>query len=227
MKNDDKQSDFKNLPACTAEYIKLVIKKMKWRKSVRADVQAELIGHFEDAIRDCKSDGEKEIRAKELIANFGDAKLIADLARRAKKRCRPIWVKTIIRAFQAACIIIGLFVLYVLWFITGKPAITTNYIEVANKMVRPTADDLQNAAPLYEKAAKILDEQQGKTGYDCTSKTFTEANETDIANIKQWLERNTETLNLIAQGTENSYFWRTIESTDPNDTSMLKGSSKN
>ena len=187
MKKGNEQPGFENLPACAVDYIKLVIKKMKWRKDARVDVQAELIGHFEDALKDCKNEDEKETKAKELIENFGDAKLIADLSRRAKKRCRPMWVKTIIKAFQAACIAIGLFVLYVLWFISGKPDITTNYVEVVNKMVRPTANGSQNAAKFYEKAIKIFGEQQDKIGYDCTRKTFAEANETDIAQIKQWL----------------------------------------
>jgi hypothetical protein len=220
MKKETEQSVFKNLPACAAEYIKLVIKKMKWRKSVRDDVQAELIGHFEDALRDCKNEDEKEKKAKELIENFGDAKLIADLARRAKKRCRPMWVKTIMRAFQAACIVIGLFVIYVLWFISGKPAITTNYIEVVNKMVRPTADDSQNAAPFYEKAANLIKSQNEQTN-ECVSRNLDEAKETDIVQIRQWLDKNHEALNFVEQGTEKSYYWQTFQSEPNGDNSMF------
>lgn len=220
MAKENFDNSVSNLPACAIEYIKLVIKKMKWRKSVRADVQAELIGHFEDALRDCKNEDEKEKKAKELIANFGDAKLIADLSRRAKKRCRPMWIKTIIRVFQAGCIIFGLFVLYVLWFISGKPSITTNYIEVVNKMVRPTADDSQNAAPFYEKAAVLFEKQDTKDS-ECIDKAFAEANETDIAQIRQWLEKNSEILNLITQGAEKPYFWQTLQPGSPNDNSVI------
>ena len=91
MKENDIKNQFENLPVCAVDYIKLVIKKMRWKKKVRGDVQAELIAHFEDALRECKTNEEKEKKAKEVIENFGDAKLIATLARRAKKRCRPMW----------------------------------------------------------------------------------------------------------------------------------------
>ena len=113
---------FSNLPPVAADYIKLVIKKMggwhglsaawPWScsRKVRRDVQAELIAHFEDALADCKDDKEKEERAKKLIAEFGDAKLVGILARRAKKRCRPLWQKVIIRTCQA----FGIFILYLI-----------------------------------------------------------------------------------------------------------------
>ena len=112
MTDTDNNNLFKDLPTCAAEYIRLVIKKMRWKKKVRADVQAELIAHFEDALKECKSDEEKEETAKKIIADFGDAKIIAILARRGKKRCRPIWVKALIKAFQMTGVAIGLFILY-------------------------------------------------------------------------------------------------------------------
>ena len=64
MKTELKNTGFENLPVCAAEYIKLIIKKMKWRKKVRQDVQAELIAHFEDALRECKTYEEKEKQQK-------------------------------------------------------------------------------------------------------------------------------------------------------------------
>lgn len=221
MKKEKERFGFENLPVCAADYIRLVIKKMRWRKKARADVQAELIAHFEDALKNCKTDEEREKTAKELISNFGDAKMLGLLTRRAKKRCRPLWVKAIIKTFQTTGIIICLFSLYVFWFLTGKPQITTDYIAEANKLVRPAAaDDSQNAAQFYQKAAKLI-ETQNKESSECLSKTFSEANETDIVQIRQWLDRNSEALNLIAQGTEKLYYWRTYLPNDPNDNCML------
>lgn len=216
----DIDKEFSNLPVCAIGYIQLVIKKMRYRKKVRADVQSELIAHFEDALRDCKNEEEKERVAKELIAEFGDAKILGKLARRAKKRCRPIWIKAVIKTFQAVCIMICLLVLYIGWFFSGKPKITIDYIAEANKLARPTADDSQNAAQFYNKAAKLIEVQE-KQSYECINKSFSEANETDITEIKQWLDKNAEALSLIAQGSELPYYWQTVLPASPNDNSMI------
>ena len=221
MEKGNKQSDFENLPVCAADYIRLVIKKMRWRRKASADVQAELIGHFEDALKDCKTDEEKEKKAAELIADFGDAEMLAVLARRAKKRCRPLWIKAIIKTFQATGIMICLSSLYVFWFLTGKPQITTDYIAVANKLARPAvADDSQNAAPLYEEAAKLIEFQEKEVKFEAIRKDFSEANEIDIAQIRQWLDRNSQALNLIAQGTDMPYYWQTLRTNEPNNNSL-------
>ena len=78
------------LPGCAEEYIKLIIKKMRYRRKVRQDVREELTAHFEDELKDCATDEDKEQKARQLIAGFGDVKLLAVLLRRAKKRCRPL-----------------------------------------------------------------------------------------------------------------------------------------
>ena len=70
MNKKEQNKLFDNIPACAAEFIKLVIKKMRYRKKVRLDVQAELTAHFEDALKDCTTDEEKEQRAKQLIEQF-------------------------------------------------------------------------------------------------------------------------------------------------------------
>jgi len=129
------------LPACAAEFIKLVIRKMRYRRKVRQDVQAELAVHFVDELKDCKTDAEKEQKAQKLIAEFGDVKLLAVLMRRAKKRCRPLWRTIIARTFQTAGVIIVCFIFYTIWFLSGKPAISIDYLAVLNQMVQP---QLQN-----------------------------------------------------------------------------------
>src|SRR3990167_5652137 len=88
MANQDSQNDFQHLPPCAAVFIGRVIKKMRYRKKVCQEVQAELVAHFEDGLKDCTTDQEKEQAALKLIADFGDIKLLALLLRRAKKRCR-------------------------------------------------------------------------------------------------------------------------------------------
>ena len=60
MKREGREKIFDNLPDCAAEFIKLVIKKMRYRRKVRAEVKAELIAHFEDELSKCKSDEERK-----------------------------------------------------------------------------------------------------------------------------------------------------------------------
>ncbi|GAI50387.1 unnamed protein product, partial [marine sediment metagenome] len=134
QKQKDKLAD--NLPACAVEFIKLVIRKMRYRKKVRQDVQAELSAHFEDELKDCATDEEKAQKAQQLIAGFGDVKLLAVLLRRAKKRCRPLWRTVVARTFQTVGVLIVCFVIYVVWFLTGKPVITTDYVAELNRIVR-------------------------------------------------------------------------------------------
>ena len=215
MKNDNKQSDFKNLPNCAAEYIKLVIKKMKWRKSVRADVQAELIGHFEDALRDCKNEDEKETKAKELIANFGDAKLIADLARRAKKRCRPLWVKALIRTAQTTGIIILFIIIRSLPMVIGSPTISVNYAEWLNEKVRAGRDESLNAKPFYDKAINNLVEQP-KWLQEIKTSWPGDFNEQQLGEFKVWYDKNKYSFEAFRQGSAKPAYWNTYNTNEPN-----------
>ena len=64
--------DLQNLPECAKDFVKLIIKKMRYRKKIRADVMAELTAHFEDELRDCKNDEEKEQKAQQLIEDGAD-----------------------------------------------------------------------------------------------------------------------------------------------------------
>ncbi|MHC4184959.1 MAG: hypothetical protein ACYSR4_03380 [Planctomycetota bacterium] len=144
--------NLQQLPVSVAEFIKLIVKKMRYRRKVRADVAAELIAHFEDALKDSKTDQERDRRARQLIANFGDVKLLGVLLRRAKKRCRPLWRTILARTFQTIGALILCFVLYCVYISLGEPTININYMEEWTRLARPVADESLNAAPLYQKA---------------------------------------------------------------------------
>jgi len=155
MAKENKKSDSQNLPPCAVEFIRQVLKKMRYRRKVRRDVQSELAAHFEDEMKDCKTDEQKEQKANQLITDFGDVKLLAVLLRRAKKRCRPLWRTVVARTFQTIGLLILCFIVYVVWFLTGKPVITTDYVAELNRIVRPAADESLNAAPFYHKAVDL------------------------------------------------------------------------
>ena len=206
--------DLDHLPASAADYIKLVIKYMRYRRTSRQEVADELTNHFEEALKDCTTDEEKKQKAQQLITDFGDAKLLGVLMRRAKKRCRPLWRTVVARTFQAIAAMIICLILYVAWFITGKPVITTDYVAELNKIVRPSADDSLNAAPLYLKAAEALVDINDVAEF--LRFDFYDANNNQKELMRQWLAKNESPLSLVAKGSELPYCWKQYSTGDSN-----------
>ncbi|MHC4554452.1 MAG: hypothetical protein ACYSUS_04015 [Planctomycetota bacterium] len=198
-----------DLPLVAIDYIDLVIKAMKYRKKVRADVREELIAHFTDSLGDCTSDNEKQQAVETLIADFGDAKLLGKLLRRAKKRCRPLWRTMVARTFQSIGICAFLLALYIGWFFTGKPVISTDYLEVLNQQVRPVADDSHNAWPFYKQAAeKYIESENEDFDFHPANPSFFTRSEQDLQVIRQAISDNHESFELIQQGNEKPYYWQ-------------------
>ena len=102
--------DLGHLPDCAGRFIKSIIRKMRYRKKVRADVLTELASDFEAELKDCTDDQKKQQAAQQLIDEFGDEKMLAVLLRRAKKRCRPLWRTVVVRTLQISVVS---FVVYV------------------------------------------------------------------------------------------------------------------
>jgi hypothetical protein len=217
--------DFHNLPSCACDFIKLIIKKMRYRKKVRYEVQSELAAHFEDELRDCKSDEGKEQKAQQLIIDFGDVKLLAVLLRRAKKRCRPLWRTIVARGFQAVGILILCFVVYTAWFLTGKPTVDADYLTVLNQMNRPEVVDEENAWPDYEKAIEMLVEPTKDLEKSDEFKNYVQSEYGDWGNlseeakvkIKKWVEENEAAWQRFVIGSSKRYCYRQYQVGDPND----------
>ena len=74
MNKKKKDPMLNELPAVAAQYIKLVIKKMRYRRKVQREGTAELADHFLEALQDCTNDEQKNQRAKELIEDFHNSK---------------------------------------------------------------------------------------------------------------------------------------------------------
>jgi hypothetical protein len=212
MANKFKESELQNLPPCAAEYIKLVIKKMRYRKKVRLDVQTELAAHFEDELRDCKTDEEKEQRAQRLIEEFGDAKLLGTLLRRAKKRCRPLWRTVVARTFQTIGVLILCLIAYCVYISLGKPTINVNYVEEATRIAQPVADESLNAAPIYQKAIDAYKDETGTKEINLLDAIkgkdwVTELTEKELALMKQWLSENADASKFFKLASEKPYCW--------------------
>jgi hypothetical protein len=205
-----KDTSLQNLPACAADFIKLVIKKIRYRKEVRADVQAELTAHFEDELHNCKSDEEKEQKAQQLIADFGDVKMLAVLMRRAKKRCRPLWRKALVRSLQATGLIFLYLLLCVSPLIVGRPTISVDYVERLNELVRADRNEADNARPYYEKAADLC----VKMPQWFTEHWPTDFNDAQLHSLNLWLQDNQKALEILRKAPEQPYFWNDYQKSD-------------
>ncbi len=199
-----------SLPKQGREYIKSVGRYMGYLIEVRLDVMNELAGHFEDALRDCRSEEERQQKAQELIEGFGDAKLLGKLLRRAKKRCRPVWRTVVARTGQVLFLLIIFLVVYVGWFFAGEPKIMVNYLERLNELARPEADKSMNAAPYYLEAAEWF-EALPREVRELITKDYDEVNEQGRERIRQLISDSNEMLTLAAKGTEKPYYWRKYE----------------
>ncbi|MHC4665195.1 MAG: hypothetical protein ACYS9T_04455 [Planctomycetota bacterium] len=232
---ESKGLDLEQLPVSVAEFIKLVVKKMRYRRKVRADVAAELAAHFEDALKACKTDEEKNQTAKNLIADFGDVKLLGVLLRRAKKRCRPLWRTIVARTLQTIGALILCFVLYCVYISLGEPTISIDYMEEATRLARPVVDENLNAAPLYQKAIDVYMKEPeiriereitpSRRGSDPNKppKKIVEnlpllgaigdrdwigdLNEEELSLLQQWISNRSEAIKYFRQASEKPHCW--------------------
>ena len=152
MATEDDKKESQNLPLSVTQYLDTLLKRMRYRRKVQEEVRAELTAHFEDELKSCATDKEKHDKARQVVAEFGDLKLLAILLRRAKKRCRPLWRTVVLRACQVIGVLFLSLVLYAIWFSCGKPTIKVDYVALFNRMNQPQIRDEDNAWPHYEKA---------------------------------------------------------------------------
>jgi len=208
---NETKSQISKLPVCAKEYIKQVLRKMRYRRKVRQDVQAELEVHFKDELKDCKTDEAKEQKAKQLIIEFGDVKLLAVLLRRAKKRCRPLWRKTLVRSFQALGIIVLYFLICLGSLVVGRPTISINYVDWLNELVRAGRAEQDNARPYYERAVELyvdmpqwLNERPIKWQVD-----FDDA---QWSSLSDRLQDNQGAIEALRQGSRRLAYWSKYQS---------------
>jgi hypothetical protein len=203
MAKEDEHRQLENLPESIVGFINSVIKKMRYRRKVRQDVHAELSAHFEDELKSCATEEEKRQKAQQLIADFGDPKLLAVLLRRAKKRCRPLWRTTVARTFQIVGVLIFCFAAYVFWFLSGKPVISIDYIAELNRIVRVVSDQSLNAAPLYDKAGDMIRDDTSPPGATNYRELTTEQKEI----VARWITDHAEVFELATAGAQKPYYW--------------------
>jgi len=213
MENIPSESHGTHLPPCATEFIRQVVRRMWCRRKARQDVQAELTAHFEDALRDCATLEEKERRTRELMEGFGDAKLLAVLCHRAKKRCRPLWFKAMIRTLQTAGVSVVLLGLYMIWFVQGRPVIQVDYLALWNRTSRPEITAQDNAWSHYERAVALVvqpgHELQGMPAFqnpdDAKYRDFAKLPQEARNAIEKWMEANRPAWERFASASSRPY----------------------
>lgn len=213
MEKQNETNRLNRLPACAAEYVRSVIKKMRYRRKIRRDVLAELTSHFEDELKDLTSDEQKRQKSRQIIGEFGDAKLLAVLLRRAKKRCRPLWRKALVRSFQG----VGVVILYILIcfapLIVGRPNISINYADWLTDRSRAGRPESQNAYLYYDKAVAAsvkMPDWLGRNGV----KWPAYFDDSEMQQFSQWLNDSNKALDLLKEGTSKPYYWPVYKLTD-------------
>jgi hypothetical protein len=214
MAKDD--NTFENLPGSTVEYIHLVIKNMRYRKKVRDEIREELTDHFEQHFKDCTTNEEKEQKAQQLISEFGDAKVLAILMRRAKKRCRPLWQKILVRSSAAALVIVAYLLICASWLSMGKPTIRINYAQWLTDQQRQGRDKSLNAMPEINKAAEMTKKYPGWTKFYYIPRIWPgDMNEAHRTELTETIQAVAEPLNMLNTALEKPYFWTDYNSACP------------
>jgi hypothetical protein len=212
---------FSALPLIVQEYIEHIVHKMRYRRSVRQEVFDELTAHFFDALRDCTDPTLRQQRAESLLADFGDAVLLAQLIRRGKVRCRPWWRTAVVRSLQGAAALLLLFIFYIIWFSLGRPTVRIDYLQMLNDRARPQVTEPDNAWPLYDKAIG----QCVKPSEEMVQlkDRFAQLSSTDQQAVRQWVTENQPAWEQLVAATAKPYCYRAYTMADNLESPILLG----
>jgi hypothetical protein len=203
----EERQKFDGLPGGVREYIGELVRRVRYRRRVRREVGRELTDHFVDALGDCESEQGRNEVGEKLVAEFGEAKVLAKLIRRGKKRCRPFWLKALIRT----CQVIGIFLLVVglraVHLSVGKPNVEVDYVAWLNEKVRGGRDESLNAKPYFDQAVELANEKV----LDELSETYPEVpaelTEKQETAIRKFLKGNEDSFRCLRQAVEHSHYW--------------------
>ena len=207
----------KMLPQIVPDYVELVIQKMKYSRKVRQDVRAELLAHFEDALRNISDETDKQKKAEALIRDFGDAKVLAVLIRRGKKRCRPVWQKAVFAVLKVVGIIFAICLLRIGYMAAGRPVISVDYSQWMNEKVRADRAESLNAYYDYQKAVESLSKKL-PADIEKILKYARNQEKTpaDWEAIENFLKTESKAIEMLRQGASKPYYWNKYKSPEIN-----------
>jgi hypothetical protein len=194
------------------KYVQRIARMTRLRRRERAEVQTELLNWFRTELQPCVSDEERLGKAKQLIAERGRDEYLARSYRRAKKKCRPWWRKTIGLVNTTLFSLAALYGLYAAWFAQGKPVITGEYLERLNQINRPPYPSKNNAWPYYERACSLYEKpiaisviESHLQTYGPNTKALTDQ---EWGAIKNWIERNNSAWLELEAASDQAHCYR-------------------
>jgi hypothetical protein len=205
------------LPQIVLDYIEQVVRHVKYRRKIRQDVKAELLAHFEDALRGVEDEADRQKKAEGLIQDFGDVKRLATLIRRGKKRCRPIWQKAVFTILKIVGIVLVLCIIRFGYMASGRPVMSVDYTRWMNEKVRADRDESLNAWHEYQKAIDSLSKElpsDVKKIYDYTR--YQEKTPADWEAIESFLKTESKAIEMFRQGASKPYYWNKYKSPETN-----------
>ncbi|HPS55409.1 MAG TPA: hypothetical protein PLP05_07425, partial [Sedimentisphaerales bacterium] len=217
----ENMTEFDSLPANAQSFIKSVIKKIRYRKKVRADVFEEIVSHFTDQLEDINDITQRQQAAEKLIADFGQPDLLAKLIRRGKKRCRPLWKKVLIVSFQTTCILVLFIGLRISTFYIGKPSIKIDYGKWLTEKASAGKDPNLNAKIDIDRAIELADFDFDKITW-ILNILPEDMNDVQLQQAKKYLVENTQTINALRDAANKLYFWVDYDNPDYEQVSLHK-----
>jgi len=204
----ENMTEFNDLPENVRNFIKLVIKKVRYHKKVRADVFRELVSHFVDELADIADAEQRQQVAEEIIAGFGEPEVLGKLIRRGKKRCRPLWKKVLIAGFQIGCVLVLLIGLRVSTFYVGKPVVKIDYGKWLTEKASAGKDPKLNAKIDIDRAIELVDfELEGVLPFAIYRMWPGDLNEVEVQLTQKHLADNAQAIQALRDAADKPYFW--------------------
>jgi len=131
------------------------------------------------------------------------------LCRQAKKRCRPLWHKVLVRGLLGLGLLLLYLVLCTMPLILGRPTIRVNYVQWLSERWRPQTGELENARVYYDKAAELyVKPSQGLEGRRTTPGwTVRDCNEAELALLAAWFAENGPAFDMLRRGAGVDRYW--------------------
>lgn len=138
------------LPTELGGLVRDTVQRTRLWRGEKADVAAELISHFREGLGFGRT-------PEDLAGSFGDATQTARLIRRARKRQRPLPWRIARRGVQATAVVVGLYLLGIVYFMLGQPDPKVDYVALLNAKSAAVPEH-QRAWPMYRAALLALGE---------------------------------------------------------------------
>ncbi len=203
----DDMTEFDDLPGNVQGFIKAVVKKVRYRKKVRADVFRELVTHFVDELDDIDDAEQRQQVSEEIIVEFGEPKILGKLIRQGKKRCRPIWKKVLIAGFKISCILVLLVGLRIGTFYIGKPVIKIDYGKWLTEQASAGKAPKLNAKIDIDRAIELVDFESNKPDYKVLRMWPGDMNEVQLQVAQKYLADNDQAIQALRDAAGKPYFW--------------------